>query len=406
MLTQAKQQGVIKKNHLIIPSFSRRHFLKGLICSACAPYSLSAPIKLELEKVKLYSAATDHKGDHWLVIANAKGETLNQLRLPSRAHQVFKHPSLPLLCVVARRPGKYLSLVHLNTGTLIKTISPSKGYHFYGHGLFTHDGRYLVTSENHIESGEGRITIRDRLSEFSIVYQYDSQGIGPHEIKLSTDGLVLVVANGGIKTHPDKGREKLNLNTMRPSLVYLELLTGKLLEKVSLPKQLHQLSIRHIDINHHDQVVIAMQYQGDITDQVALMGTHNRGEDIRLLNAPINSYLAMKHYCGSVCFDFSGMYAAATSPKGNRVTIWDTVKGNIIDELRCRDACGVAALGKQGFMVSSGAGKLYHYNIEHKEIKQLLPQSLLTNSSQMEPQIYTQIHSKRMAWDNHLSISI
>jgi len=406
MLKQANQQVLINHNRLLTRSFSRRFFLKGLIFSAWAPYSLSTPIKLELDKVKLYSAATDHKGDHWLVIANAKGESLNQLRLPSRAHQVFKHPSLPLVCVVARRPGKYLSLVHMNTGTLIKTISPSKGYHFYGHGLFTQDGRYLVTSENHIKSGEGRITIRDRLSEFSIVYQYASQGVGPHEIKLTNNGQTLVVANGGIKTHPDKGREKLNLNTMRPSLVYLELLTGKLLEKVSLPEQLHQLSIRHIDINQHNHVVIAMQYQGDKTDQVALMATHKRGEYIRLLNAPINSYLAMKHYCGSVCFDFSGMYAAATSPKGDRVTIWDTVKGNIVDELRCRDACGIAAFGKQGFVVSSGAGKLYHYNIEHKELKRLLPQTFLTAPPLVESKVNVPSPSKRMAWDNHLSISI
>jgi len=379
---------------------SRRALFKGIVCSALIPYSLSASTIDEISKLKLYSAATDNKGGHWLVISNIRGEKLNQLSLPARAHQVFKHPSLQMLCVVARRPGKYLSLVHANTGTLIKTLLPSAGHHFYGHGLFSHDGRYLLTSENHIESGEGRITIRDRLSGFNVVNQYPSQGIGPHEIKLTSDGQTLVVAIGGIKTHPDKSRDKLNLNTMQPSLVYLNLSSGKLLEKISLPTNLHQLSIRHIDINHLDQVVIAMQYQGDRTDQVPLMAVHSRGEDIHLLSAPINTYLAMKHYCGSVCFDASGKFAATTSPKGDRFTIWDIAKEKLIDEVRCRDACGIAALGEQGFVVTSGTGKLYHYSIEHKSIQSLSfyssPKQVLNNEKK---------HPQRMAWDNHLSIS-
>jgi len=385
---------------LIQKTLSRRYFIKGLVCSAWAPYSFSTSIFDELNKIQFYSAATDQKGDHWLIITNSKGNILNQLQLPSRAHQVFKHPSLPLLCVVARRPGKYLSLVHTNTGTLIKTLFPSTGHHFYGHGLFTHDGRYLVTSENHIESGQGRITIRDRLSSYKTVNQYGSHGIGPHEIKLTNDGQTLVVANGGIKTHPDKAREKLNLNTMRPSLVYLDLKTGQMLEKVALSKKLHQLSIRHIDVNQHDQVVIAMQYQGDKTDQVALLATHKRQHSIRLLSAPTNTYIAMKHYCGSVSYDFSGKYAAATSPKGNRLSIWDTTKGIIVDEVRCRDACGVAALGKQGFVVTSGTGKLYHYNIERKEINRVL-----SKSTAQQQKFNSVSHAQRMAWDNHLSVS-
>jgi hypothetical protein len=367
-----------------------------------APYALSSPVKLELNNIQLYSAATDHKGGHWLIITNTKGEILNRLRLPSRAHQVFKHPTLPLLCVVARRPGKYLLLVHTNTGELIKILSPPKGHHFYGHGLFSQDGRYLVTSENHIASGEGQITIRDRLSDFEVIAQYASHGIGPHEIKLSNNGKVLVVANGGIKTHPEKERAKLNLDTMKPSLAYIDFSTGKLLEKVSLPQELHQLSIRHIDVNQHDQVVIAMQYQGEKTDQVALMAMHERLSEIKLFKASVSSYQSMKHYCGSVCFDYSGRYAAATSPRGNRLTIWDTTNLIIIDEQRCPDACGVAALGKEGFAVTNGVGRLYHYDIKQKEMKRVFTKGSLTST---ENNAKTPSHSEKMAWDNHLTIS-
>lgn len=359
------------------------------------PYtSHSSQIDQVVDSVMLSSAATDLDGRHSLMVTNFVGEVINRLPLPARAHQVFKHPKLPLLCVIGRRPGMYMALVHTKTGALMKQISPTKGYHFYGHGLFSHDGRYLVSSENHIQSGEGRITLRDRLLDFAVVRQYSSHGIGPHEIKLSADGKKLIVANGGIKTHPNKGREKLNLKTMRPSLVYLHLLTGELIEKVSLPQHLHQLSIRHIDINEKDCVVIAMQYQGDTTDQVPLIATHQSGEEIKFLSAPVNSYLAMKHYCGSISYDTSGRFAAATSPRGDRFTLWDTLKGSIVDEVRCRDACGVVAFGASHFIITSGNGKLYLYDIKGKSLKINTP--VFTRKSNEK--------FRGFSWDNHLSL--
>ena len=36
-----------------------------------------------------------------------------------------------------------------------------------------------------------------------------SFGVGPHEVVLMPDGATLVVANGGIRTHPDRDRAKL-----------------------------------------------------------------------------------------------------------------------------------------------------------------------------------------------------
>ena len=389
-------------------TLTRRYLIKGLVTSACIPSFLSAAVINKTETMQLYSAATDDMGQHWLVIFDVSGRPLNQLALPSRAHQVFKHPFKPLICVVGRRPGRYLLLVHTNTGELIQTITPSQGHHFYGHGLFSHDGRYLVTTENHIATGEGRINVRDSETGFSIVKQYSSGGIGPHEIKLMPDGKTLVVANGGIKTHPDKGREKLNLDTMRPSLAYIDMLSGQLLEEYALPEYLHQLSIRHIDVNQHDQVVVAMQYQGDKTDQVPLLATHRRGQEIRPLKAPVNTYLAMKHYCGSVCFGATGNIAAATSPKGDRVTIWDINKETLVDELRCRDACGVAALSDDSFAITSGTGKVYYYSAEYTaddsaDDQRMMPLSTLSRESVNSYQANRQ---QSLAWDNHLSVSV
>ena len=378
---------------------TRRDLIKGLVFSALTPYTMAAPISIDINSTQLFSAATDNQNKHWLLITSTTGELINKLPLPSRAHQIIKHPFLPLLCVVARRPGRYLLVVHSKTGALIKNVSPSRGHHFYGHGLFSRDGKYLVTSENHMDSGEGRITVRNTFSDFEIANQFSSQGIGPHELKLLTDGQTLVVANGGIKTHPAKGREKLNINSMRPTLTYLNLQTGQLLEQASLPPDLHQLSIRHIDVNSQDQVIIAMQYQGDKTDQFALVASHQRGASIRLMVAPSSTLSRMNQYCGSVCFDSSGKYALVTSPKGDLITLWDMSTHKVLSEARCPDACGVTAYEKQSFLISSGSGKLYHYSIAVVQ-----KQPVLMKTKQM--QISSPKHTIKMAWDNHLTLSI
>ena len=121
-----------------------------------------------------------------------------------------------------------------------------------------------------------------------------------------------MVANGGILTHPDRGREKLNLDVMRPNLSYLEPLTG-LLEQVELEDALHQNSIRHLDIHANGTVAFAMQWQGDKSDTVPLLGLHLRGQSVQLLQAPMGLQMALKGYGGSVSYNGHGDTLAITS---------------------------------------------------------------------------------------------
>ncbi|HBM41824.1 MAG TPA: DUF1513 domain-containing protein, partial [Sulfitobacter sp.] len=59
-------------------------------------------------------------------------------------------------------------------------------------------------------------------------------------------GDTLVVANGGIDTHPDSGRAKLNIPTMRPNLTYIN--DRRILEQIELPHDMHRNSIRHLAV--------------------------------------------------------------------------------------------------------------------------------------------------------------
>ena len=80
--------------------------------------------------------------------------------------------------------------------------------------------------------------------------------------RLLSDGETLVVANGGLATHPDLNRAKRNLPTMAPSLCTIDRRDGALLQELRLDPALHQLSIRHLAVGPADTVALAMQYEG------------------------------------------------------------------------------------------------------------------------------------------------
>ena len=328
------------------------------------------------------AAAKDRDGHYHLYLIGHQAQVLLDHILPGRAHHTEAHPQLPLLASIARRPGTFIDIVDYQQQRLVKRITAARGRHFFGHGIFSDDGRWLITTENEISSGQGRVVIRSLEQDYAIIADYPSHGIGPHELVQQPGSTVLTVANGGILTH---GREKLNLDSMQPSLVRLDLLNGNRLEQQTLPAEQHQLSIRHIDTNREGNTVIAFQYQGNIGLNLPLVGVHRPGEAIQLLRAPDPVNMAMKGYCGSARYDQSGRFAAVSAPRGDLISFWDLQKNQFISSIKSRDGCGLAASDNRAeFIISSGTGRCLRHNLE-TGVTERLPQTIAT------------------AWDNHLT---
>ncbi|WP_261843190.1 DUF1513 domain-containing protein [Aliamphritea ceti] len=330
------------------------------------------------------SAAKAAENDYRLYVVATDGRLLLDHKLPTRAHHVEAHPHRPLLACTARRPDRFIDIVDYQQGKLLKRIESSKGRHFFGHSVFTPDGEFLISSENNIADGQGRIVIRRAAGMFTKVADMPSGGIGPHEIKLlPADSKTLMIANGGILTHPDQGRKKLNLDSMQPSLAALNILTGKLDEQQLLPVEHHQLSIRHIDTNLRNETIIALQYQGK-EDNPPLVAIHRKGQALKLLSAPEPVDIAMKRYCGSARFDSSGQFAAISSPRGNLITFWDLHSDSYHSMISSPDGCGLAATRNDGeFIISTGRGVCQQHNLLSGETRRV---SL----------------AHRLAWDNHM----
>lgn len=347
---------------------SRRYFLKQLgsgLLIASSPTLLLAAKDRATQTVILYGARTHIDGQHYLSAVSERGELLFNQALPARAHEVILRPSENEVVVFARRPGQFIGVFNAQTGEIKHQLSMEESRPLCGHGVFSQDGSTLLTTENDFQNKQGMIGVRDARDGYKKVAEFPSGGIGPHELKFLSDNKTLVVANGGILTHPDTGRSKLNLDTMTPSLSYLEVASGALLDDFRLAQQHHQLSIRHLDVTAMDEVCFAMQYQGSRLHQYPLVGFHRGESALQLVMPPKPVLKRMKNYCGSVRASVSGNEFAVSSPRGNIVTLWSR-KGEYLGNHKINDGCGIAR-AEQGFYVSNGQGSLQHYQQKTSE---------------------------------------
>ncbi len=309
---------------------TRRIFLAGIGATA-APVGSWA----EANHPVALSAARRPDGRFALVGLRADGSLALDLDLPARGHAGAAHPTRAEALVLARRPGTYALVIDCISGAIRQRLTAPEGRHFYGHGAFTADGSLFLAPENDIETGEGRIGIWDAALGYQRIEDLPSGGIGPHEIIRLASGS-FAIANGGIRTHPDKGREKLNLDTMRPNLTILSP-SGRIIDQAEANAP--QNSLRHIAEDARGRIITGSQWQGDLYDAPPLVGAYSDGV-LRDLDDDPALPLRLDGYVGSV--EKLGGGAAVTSPRGGVALVFDET-GAATLSTPAPDVCGLAS---------------------------------------------------------------
>lgn len=326
----------------------RRMLLKGLAAAMLMPLrgwaAVGAPEWL--------AAARRPDGDYALFGIDGAGQLVFSVPLPGRGHAAAAHPHRAEAVAFARRPGTFGVVLDCRTGEAIRRLTPPEGRQFNGHGAFSADGAWLYTSEVVAEGSAGRVGLWDVRAGYARMGEWDSHGIGPHELRLLPDGGI-VVANGGIQTDP-QDRTPLNLDTMRPNLSILDP-QGRLVSARSLPRDMAQNSIRHLALTG-DGVAFAMQWQGDLADAVPLLGLARGGGDIGICPMAEADARGMKGYAGSVAAN-DGMIVL-TSPRGGMAMIYDD-HGDHQATLRRSDLCGAAPASDAPFTLTDGGGAIW-----------------------------------------------
>ncbi len=366
-------------------STSRRGVLAGIAAMVVAAQAAPASAVVPGNSGPRFLSARRHGGRHEAALIDAAARDLAVLALPDRGHSFAIDAAGARAVVFGRQPGFFALVMDLADGRGLGALPLPADRHFFGHGTFSADGTRLYATENDFEAGRGVIGIYDaragagwrRLGEFG------TAGIGPHEVVLLPDARTLCVANGGLLTHPDYGKEPLNRATMRPSLVYLDADSGRVLEQVALGPRLFQLSIRHLALDGNGTVWFACQHEGPAGEQPPLLGRHRRGTAPELFAAPPAIQRSLRNYLGSIAIDADAGLIATTSPVGGSVAFWDAADGRCAGNLERPDGCGVAALGAGRFLLSDGFGAMMAAGPRGRR------QQLITPSGEM-------------SWDNHM----
>lgn len=311
-----------------------------------------------------------------------------RLDVQQRVHAPLMRPFSEEALFVARRPGTAIYVVDTGKGAMKQEVAAAPGRHFYGHAVFSTDGRWLYVSENAFdEAGAGKVGVYDANANYRKIEEFDLQGIGPHQLVLMPDGVSLAVALGGIQTHPQQRRDKLNLDTMRSELLYLDRRSGAVTQRYVAPHQ--HLSLRHLDVAVDGTVVVGAQFQGEANPDEAYTGPlvfRQRGEQpLQAMQAVEQTWLDQNHYIASVAMNAQGTRVLTTSPRGGVVNLWHLKEARLIKQYRVRDVAGAGFLADQNsFIVSNGIGELFRV----ADRLELLDEAMATR------------------WDNHLFVHV
>lgn len=358
------------------PLIDRRDFLKGAgvaFLAALSPAQAAATLAADAVFATAYQK---RDGSFGAAILSEEGKVLHQVPLPDRGHDVTFDPISRRSVVFARQPGTFAVIFDHSGQRAPLTIASPADRHFFGHGVFSPDGALLYATENDFDNAAGMIGVYDVQDGFRRIGEFPTHGVGPHELLLLGDGMTLAIANGGIETHPDFGRAKLNLSTMKPSLVFVDRLSGDLIERHELPPALHRLSIRHMDMDNSGTVWFGCQHEGPASEKPLLVGRAARGKDLQLLDMPQKLLEGFRNYIGSVAANRQTGTIAVSSPQGNCYAVIEAASGRVVASRELTEVCGLAP-DRASFRATTGTGEIL--------------------GATGDP-----VHADAFVWDNHL----
>lgn len=321
--------------------------------------------------VTYVTAVRRSNGSFGILLLGGDGAILREVPLSARGHDIAIHHASGRVAVFARRPGAFAISFGLDKKIPPHVFTPGEGRHYFGHGAFSHDGRLLYASENDIATGMGVIGIYDVERRFKKLGEHSTFGMGPHEIMLLADGKTIAVGNGGLDTTPDGGRENLNVDSMQPSLTFVDAESGKLVAKHEMTGDLKSLSIRHVTQDVKGVVWFGGQWEGNPSETPPqIVGSAGSDRPLKLIEAQVKGGHDLKGYIGSMAVSNDGRFIAASAPKAGHVLYVDTATAMVVGQSDLKDVCGIAPEGRQDFAASSGFGVMRYETAQASTISE------------------------------------
>lgn len=341
---------------------SRRNFL--LLSASATTLAAGGLLFSSRSKARtgtLLSAYEDARGDQYVGGLSLNDERVFGARVPMRAHGCAIHPIDPnRVLFFARRPGTQAFELDRAAMRVRTVFTTQDGQHLAGHGTYSHAGDLIFTPEHDYQRARGVVVVRDARS-FTVVGELNSKGIDPHELAWLPDGRSLLVANGGIMTHPRTFRRKLNIPTMDPSLCVLDAGSGECKQQWRLPD--HLLSIRHLSMASGGTTAVGLQYEGNKEQAPGIVALYRPPTDpragFRLLTAPAAETRRFQGYVASIAISETHDLIAAACPYGGGVACWSLRDERYLGFIAASETYGLSRVDDGSILASQRDGTAY-----------------------------------------------
>jgi hypothetical protein len=261
----------------------------------------------------------DGQRGHSLDVVDLDTDTVRSIPLDFLPHGMTVKPGVPTLAVVFEKRGPGAALVDLGTMTSRGKIKARADRHYYGHGAFSREGDQLLSVETELATARGVVSVRETTS-FREVETFPTYGDNPHDCMPIDDGKVLVISNGG---GPLGGND--------PSVVYVEVSSRKLLEKVTFgdPK----VNAGHVAIAKDGSLAVVSAPRDGLPKETSAGGIHLRTGKRKPERMRGPDAVMAKVIGESLSVAIHRDVVAVTNPMGGIVTFWSFAKKKMLGSL-------------------------------------------------------------------------
>lgn len=285
----------------------------------------------------------DHENvQNALLLINLTQQEKRVIETPFLPHDIIIDPNNKYRIFCFEKNGSNACEIDLQTQNLAQHFQLENNYLFSGHAAFSNDGKNIFSIESNTENNQGSISIRDSRT-FEVSKTLPTLGLQPHDCKLTKDN-ILVVSNTG-KSEP---------GFHQPSLVYIDMASEKLIERVKLDDP--NLNCGHFQLTQYNDLVIASA-PTNTEDQTLAGGVsiRNKNETISTMTEPEMVIQRMNGEALGIAINQQHAVAAITHPDANLLTFWSVKEKNLVKAFAIENPRGICqTLDRQHFVVSYG----------------------------------------------------
>jgi hypothetical protein len=263
------------------------------------------------------------KRSHSLDVVDLDHDALRSIALDFMPHGMTVKPGAPTLAVIFEKRGPGAALVDLGTMTSRGKIKAKADRHYYGHGAYSREGDQLLSVETDLASGRGVISVRETTS-YKEVETFPSYGDHPHDCMPIDDGKVLVISNGG-------GPLESTIKGSEPSVVYIDVASRKLLEKVTFTDP--KVNAGHIAIAKDGSLAVVSAPRDGLPKETSAGGIHLRTGKRKPERMRGPDAVMAKVVGESLSVAIHRDVVAVTNPMGGVVTFWSFAKKKMLHSL-------------------------------------------------------------------------